>query len=291
MCLAGRDDRAAAPQHRKQQHHKQQQQQQHRKQQQQQQQRAGMASTKIALRSVGGGGARRAGKKVRSKNLLDRIEECDRAGQFELDLAHLDLSDWPKETIIVPSIHILRAYRNRFTTLPNLGTFRHLEELDVSRCNLSSIDDVGFAAFHNLVKLNLSRNNIKTLPADLVKLFGLEVLLVDRNQLLDFPKDMHTMRMLRVLDASFNALSAVGTALDKLPALEDLNLGANPDLQIDTLGTRTRRLVDKRALMASKAERRILITRALGVQKNVLTREQQQIFREIYTSQELTDLP
>ena len=125
----------------------------------------------------------------------------------------------------------------------------------------------------------------------MVKLFGLETLLVDRNQLLEFPKDMHTMRQLRVLDASFNALTTVGTALDKLPALEDLNLGANPDLDIETLGTRTRRLFDKRCLMASKAERRILITRALGVQRNVLTREQQAIFREIYTTEGLTELP
>jgi len=251
-----------------------------------------MASrNQIVLRSIGG--PKKDRKKGRSKNLMDRIEECDRAGQFELDLAHLDLLEWPKETIIVPSIHILRAYRNRFVTLPNLGTFRELEELDLSRCNLSDIEQVGFVAFHNLTKLNLSRNNLKALPADLVKLFGLEILLVDRNQLLDFPKDMQNMRSLRNLDASFNALTNVGTALDKMPSLEDLNLSANPDLDIATLGTRTRRLVDKRALMASKIERRILITRALGVQRNVLTREQQQIFREIYTTApgELTDLP
>ena len=81
------------------------------------------------------------------------------------------------------------------------------------------------------------------------------------------------------------------TALDKLPSLEDLNLTANPNLDLATLGTRTRRLVDKRALMASKNERRILIQRALGVQRNVLTREQQAIFREQWMGPEPSELP
>ena len=251
---------------------------------------ANKPGSKILLRSVGNGGKSER-KKGRSPNILDRIEECDRAGQFELDLAHLNLADWPKETIIVPSIHILKAFGNRFTTLPSLETFRELEVLDLSRCNLTNVDDVGFQAFHNLTKLNLSRNSLKSLPAELTKLWGLEILLVDRNHLLDFPADMQNMRSLRILDASFNYLSNVGTALDKMASLEDLNLGANPDLDTETLGTRTRRLVDKRSLMASKEQRRALITRALGVQRNVLTREQQMIFREIYTSPDISELP
>ena len=38
-------------------------------------------------------------------------------------------------------------------------------------------------------------------------------------------------------------------------------------------------------LMASKVSRRALITRALGIQRDVLTREQQEIFREVHESQ------
>lgn len=248
--------------------------------------------TSILRKAAKSGGSGSPSKsKNRSPNVLDRIEECDRSGQYELDLAHLNLSEWPRETIIVPSIHILYAYHNRFTTIPNLGMFRGLEVLDLSRCSLTNLDEVGFVAFHNLHKLNLSRNNLKTLPADIVKLFALEELLVDRNQLLEFPKDMQTLRTLRLLDASFNALTNVGTALDKLPSLEDLNLTANPNLDLVTLGTRTRRLVDKRALMASKNERRVLIQRALGVQRNVLTREQQAIFREQWMGPEPSELP
>ena len=238
-------------------------------------------------------GGVKAKKKERTKNLLDRIEECDKTGQYELDIAHLDLLEWPRETIIVPAIHILKAHRNMFTSLPPLAMFRSLEILDLSRCNLTSIDDVGFVAFHHLCRLNLSRNNLKELPADIVKLFALETLLVDRNQLLGFPRDMQTMRTLRVLDASHNCLTDVGAALDVLPSLDDLNLSSNPNLNDATLGTRTRRLVDKRALMASKAERRILIRRALAVQRSVLTREQQSIFKEIYVggATDVNELP
>lgn len=231
-------------------------------------------------------------KKVRSKNVLDRIEDCDKTGQYELDLSNLDLLEWPKETIVVPAIHILDAHGNRFTSIPTL-TFRGLEVLNLSRCQLSSIADIGFVSLHHLHRLDLSRNNIKELPADIVKLFSLDTLLLDRNQLEAFPPAMHTMRNLRVLDASHNCIINIGSALDVLPSLDDLNLSHNPNLVTAALGTRTRRLMDKRNLMASKSERRVLIQRALAVQRAVLTREQQSIFREIYTggASDVNELP
>lgn len=227
-------------------------------------------------------GSKKAEKKVQSTNLLDRIEECDRAGQHTLDLAHLNLEDFPQETIIVPSIHVLLAYRNSFTKITSLAGFRQLEKIDLSRCNISNLDEVGFLSLHHLTELNLSRNSLTRLPPDIVRLIHLEKLLLDRNQLEAFPEGMITMRSLKVLDASFNCLTEVGSLLEKIPLLDDLNLSCNPNLIVKTLGLRTRRLVDKRALMSSKAERRILIQRALNVQRNVLTREQQAIFREIY---------
>jgi Leucine-rich repeat (LRR) protein len=82
----------------------------------------------------------RLGKK--SADLLDRIALCDKDGQFEADISMLDLEEWPKELVIVPRIRVLLAFRNRFTSIPSLQQFRLLEELDLSRNQLKSIDSI-----------------------------------------------------------------------------------------------------------------------------------------------------
>ena len=136
---------------------------------------------------------------------------------------------------------------------------------------------------------------------------------IAKNKLSDFPEKMGELKQLRVLDASYNNFEVIGDRLEYLPNLDDLNLSFNPKLNTGLLhlgkpscqpayqptnqpnpdsfniyrftGTRTRRLLEKRALMSSKAERRALITRALGVQHSSLVREQ----NVIYDQQEARD--
>ena len=90
------------------------------------------------------------------------------------------------------------------------------------------------------------------------------------------------MRNCHKLDASHNQLIEVGSLLDRLPSLEDLNLSHNPNLDTEKLGTRTRRLHDKRVMMSAKENRRIMISRALNVRREVLNREQEAIFTAVY---------
>ena len=52
------------------------------------------------------------------------------------------------------------------------------------------------------------------------------------------------------------------------------------------MGPNTRRLCDKRSLLSSKEERRALITRALGLRKQVLQKEQQVVMEEIRVMKE-----
>ena len=221
-------------------------------------------------------------KKVKSNNLMDRIEECDRAGQYELDISPLQLPDWPQETIILSAIHHIKAYGNLFTQIPSLAAFRGLETIDLSRSNIETIEDMEVSQLFNLKSLNLSRNNLKSLPKEISRLVSLERLLVDRNQLQTFPENMGNMRSLKLLDASHNQLIEVGSLLDRIPALEDLNLSSNPLLNIEKLATRTRRLHEKRELLSSKKSRRAMIERALNIQRNTLSREQESIFRAVY---------
>lgn len=108
----------------------------------------------------------------------------------------------------------------------------------------------------------------------------LEILIANRNKLTGFPSEIGSLRSLRKVDVSYNQMQPFGNALENLPNLDELNLGNNPGFATDTLGPRARRLADKRTLLASKTERRALITRALGVQRSVLNKEQDAIMQE-----------
>jgi hypothetical protein len=221
-------------------------------------------------------------KKVKSTTAMDRIEECDRGGQYELDLSHLKITEWPAETIILPNIHVCKGYGNLFKTIPSFAVFRGIEYCDLSRCNIEHIDEMDVSQLFNLKHLNLSRNKIDHLPEDIGRLVALETLLVDRNKLKTFPNNMHSMRNCHKIDASHNQLVDVGATLDRLPSLEDLNMAHNPHLDVEHLGTRTRRLHDKRVMMSAKENRRVMISRALSVRREVLSREQEAIFTAVY---------
>lgn len=234
------------------------------------------------VNKTGDDGKKKERKKEKSKTAMDRIEECDRAGQYELDLSHLNITEWPQETIILPNVHLVKGHGNLFKTIPSFAVFRGIEYCDLSRCKIENIDEMQVSQLFNLRHLNLSRNNLDHLPDDIGRLVALETLLVDRNRLKTFPANMHSMRNCHKIDASHNQLIEVGTLLDRLPSLEDLNLAQNPHLDVDKLGTRTRRLHDKRVMMSAKENRRIMITRALNVRREILNREQEAIFTAVY---------
>lgn len=236
----------------------------------------------LRAQKEGDGKKKKEKKKEKSRTAMDRIEECDREGQYELDLSHLNISEWPQETIILPNIHVCKGHGNLFKAIPSFAIFRGLEYCDLSRCKIENVDEMQVSQLFNLKHLNLSRNNLDHLPDDIGRLVALETLLVDRNQLKTFPPNMHSMRNCHKLDASHNQLIEVGSLLDRLPSLEDLNLSHNPHLDTEKLGTRTRRLHDKRVMMSAKENRRIMISRALNVRREVLNREQEAIFTAVY---------
>jgi len=213
--------------------------------------------------------------KKKSNNLLDRIEECEKFGQFDLDISHLGVSEWPPELLILPRVRNLKAHGNKLSLLPNLASsFKQLETLNLSRNMLVTLDRIEFNLLSFLKHLDVSRNHLTSLPAVIVKLPLLTHLLCDQNKLSGFPENMKEMRSLQVLSASSNQIVVVGESLENVPNLQDLNLANNPQLEVKSMGTRARRLHEKRVMMASKEERRALITRALNMQKRVLVREQ-----------------
>lgn len=222
----------------------------------------------------------------RAGGLLDRITACDKNGQLDVDIAQLELDEWPEELLIVAKVKVIIAFTNKLSHIPSLQDFRSLEHLDLSRNRLTSISSIEFFHLVKLKYLDVSRNEIEQLPDDLTNCPVLEKLIVHRNRLVEFPAEMSNLRSLRYIDASYNSIRHIGLELESLPHLEELNLGHNDELEkgnmgMGQMGPRTRRLCDKRGLLASKEERRALITRALGLQKKILLKEQQAVMDEL----------
>jgi len=215
-------------------------------------------------------------KKVTS--LLDRIEECDRWGQFDLDISHLGLLEWPPELLILPGVRNLKAHKNNLISIPDLSkTFRQLEILNLSRNRIKQLNQIQFSHFIVLKTVDISRNELEEIPIELTKVVLLSSLYVQQNKIKNFPDGMSDMLNLRYLDVSDNCIEYVGDKLEGVPRLEILNLSGNPNLQITTMSDRTRMLYEKRKLLASKDERRALVKRALGIQKAVLLKEESNI--------------
>ena len=222
------------------------------------------------------------GKKVaKSTNMLDRLEECDRGGQFELDLNGLKLSGWPEETIIVPNIAVLKANGNCFKTMPSLEGFRGLDTISLMNNQIIHLNDMKLASLHRLKHLNLSRNEMEAIPEEICDLPLLVSLDLGRNKIATLPKEMSGMRSLKTLDLQCNKLTVIGSVLDGPPQLFELNLSDNPDMDLKSMSEKTRRMHEKRQLLKSKNARRVLIGRALGIRKDVLVREQEHIEKEI----------
>ena len=218
----------------------------------------------------------------RKTTLLDRIEECDRWGQFDLDISHLALSEWPPELLILPAVRNLRAHKNNLTTIPDLSKiFRQLENINLSRNKITELNQIQFSHFIVLKTVDISRNDIEYLPPEITKVMLLSTLHVQQNKLKEFPNGMNEMLNLRYLDASDNQLEYVGDKLEGIPRLETLNLSGNPNLQVSTLSDRTRMFYEKRKLLSSKDERRALVKRALGIQRSVLVKEQANIMSHL----------
>lgn len=186
-------------------------------------------------------------KKKSSKpaTLLDKIEECDRGGQYELNISGLGLVVWPQETVLVSSVKKLNVEKNQLTVMPSLEHFRGLLYLNLSRNELTDVSLVRFGTLLGLKSIDLSRNQLTTIPTDLTRLPFLEELHLQRNRIRSLPDGMGNLRSLRDLDMSFNCLVEVGDGLEQLPNLENVNFLHNLELDVEKMGIRTRRFHEK----------------------------------------------
>src|SRR5258707_4670955 len=94
------------------------------------------------------------------------------------------------------------------------------DKLDLSGRHLKSISPATWRKT-SLRVLNLFRNDLKRLPAEIGNLKELRVLIIANNQLRTLPEEIGSLPKLQMLDAGHNLLAALPQSFSKLNSLAD----------------------------------------------------------------------
>ncbi|KAJ6655485.1 hypothetical protein lerEdw1_005063 [Lerista edwardsae] len=122
---------------------------------------------------------------------------------FLTDLSRNRLSELPAEACLFVSLESLNLYQNCIRYIPE------------AILNLQS-----------LTFLNISRNQLSTLPVHLCSL-PLKVLIASNNKLVSLPEEIGQLRHLMELDVSCNEIQTIPSQIGSLDSLRDLNLRRN----------------------------------------------------------------
>lgn len=98
-----------------------------------------------------------------------------------------------------------------------------------SNNKLKSVPPKFLSTFCDIEVLNLDRNQLKDLPAELTQCTKLRKLNLAQNDLSHFPEILYGMESLEELDLGGNEIGAIdGERLEKMPSLKELKAYENP---------------------------------------------------------------
>lgn len=128
----------------------------------------------------------------------------DLTGMERLVLSNNQITEIRSEITKLGKLKVLRMDHNKLTQLDELK-LGNLRVLDVQNNLISRITDGFCGRMQSLVKLNLSFNKLKIIPAEISTLTNLQELYLDHNELMFLPGEMSelNLRVLTLHDNNF----------------------------------------------------------------------------------------
>ncbi|KAK1169725.1 hypothetical protein AOXY_G8591 [Acipenser oxyrinchus oxyrinchus] len=161
-----------------------------------------------------------------NRGLERALEEAANSGL--LNLSARKLKEFPRTALNHDLTDTVQAdlSKNRLTEVPvEVCHFVSLEILNLYHNCVKVIPDA-IVNLHMLTYLNLSRNQLSTLPACLCGL-PLKVLIASNNKLGALPEEIGQLKQLMELDISCNEIMALPQQIGQLKALRELNVRRN----------------------------------------------------------------
>lgn len=102
-----------------------------------------------------------------------------------------------------------------------------ITHLDLSGCNINGVLSIHIGVFTHLQRLNISRNRLTSLPAEIGNLGSLHFLRLDSNRLTSLPHEFERLTQLEELDLSNNQLTSLPSEIGNLTSLLRLTIFRN----------------------------------------------------------------
>lgn len=140
-----------------------------------------------------------------------------------VNMSEQDISDIPSGMDKLDYVVKLDLSKNKLSSVNEITGMKGLISLDMSSNQLTSLPD-DFSDLKYLKELDLSRNKIQGLPDDFGKLKHLHILNLKQNQLQTMPRSIANLSNLEILDLSFNQIKSIPLEIAGLKNLKKLNL-------------------------------------------------------------------
>ncbi|WP_051786446.1 leucine-rich repeat domain-containing protein [Endozoicomonas numazuensis] len=173
--------------------------------------------------------AARPEEKSSRMDAVERVELCVERGEKTLDLKGLNLTSLPNTVGDLTWLNVLSCEENELSELPeSISKLTRLRELYCKKNCLKKLpDSVTVPGMKKLEVLQLSDNQLESLPAEIGNLKHLEVLDCFGNRFQTFPREIFECKHLVEVYLGRNSIAEVPSGLSKLRHLRKLTLAYN----------------------------------------------------------------